>query len=111
MTDKSLVRDTNYWMISLIHDSRLRHRFDDPLKLLKAAGLNEGQNVLEVGCGPGFFTVPAAQLVGEKGCVYAIDLVPAAIKRVEEKVRLHNLTNVKASIADAATSLRTSTPA
>ena len=33
--------------------------FMKPEKLLIPAGLKENQKVLEVGCGPGFFTIPA----------------------------------------------------
>jgi len=58
--------------------------------------------VLEVGCGPGFFTIAAAKLVGDNGFIHVIDLHPLAIKMVEEKLRQASLTNVKASIANAA---------
>ena len=37
----------------------------NPTKMLIAAGLKEGNIVLEVGFGPGFFTFPAADIVGE----------------------------------------------
>ena len=58
-------------MMSLIHDNPLRRNFTDPYKTLKAAGLKPGQKVLEIGCGPGFFTIPAAKIVGEKGTGYS----------------------------------------
>ncbi len=44
-----------------------------PKELLASTGLKSGQVFADVGCGPGFFTLPAAELVGEKGKVYAID--------------------------------------
>lgn len=76
--------------------------FDDPIKTLKAAGIQPGQQVLEVGCGPGFFTIAAAKLVGDNGCIHAIDLHPLAINRVEEKLQKTSVTNVQVRIADAA---------
>jgi len=88
-------------MMSLIHDNLLRRNFTDPYKPLKAAGLNPGQNVLEIGCGPGFFTIPAAKIVGEKGTVYALDIHPLAMERVQEKIRKEGITNVKTILADA----------
>jgi ubiquinone/menaquinone biosynthesis C-methylase UbiE len=87
-------------MISLMHDT-LYGLFVDPNKLLKAAGLTQGQNVLEVGCGPGFFTVAAAELVGKSGRLYTLDINPAAVERVGQKVSGAGLTNVKVRVANA----------
>ncbi|MBI5971060.1 MAG: class I SAM-dependent methyltransferase [Deltaproteobacteria bacterium] len=44
-----------------------------PKELLGSEGLKAGQVFADVGCGPGFFTLPAAELVGSGGRVYAID--------------------------------------
>jgi ubiquinone/menaquinone biosynthesis C-methylase UbiE len=88
-------------LIALVMESRLRRRFFDPVTALKAAGIQSGQHVLEVGCGTGFFTIPAAKLVGEKGRVYAIDPHPSAIEQVAQKVQDMGLTNVTLIRADA----------
>jgi ubiquinone/menaquinone biosynthesis C-methylase UbiE len=40
----------------------------------------EGMTVLDVGCGMGFFSLPLAKLVGEKGRVVCIDLQEKMIK-------------------------------
>jgi demethylmenaquinone methyltransferase/2-methoxy-6-polyprenyl-1,4-benzoquinol methylase len=93
--------DWAFKMMSSIHDNPLRHILTDPNKILKTAGLCSGQRVAEVGPGPGFFTIPAAKIVGEKGMVYAIDIHPLAIKRIQEKIRKEGITNVKAILADA----------
>ena len=102
MIERTPVRDFSFRSMALIHDNPLRRRFDDPIKTLKAAGIQPGQQVLEVGCGPGFFTVAAAELVGDNGCIYAIDLHPLAIKTVEKKLQKAGVTNVQVRIADAA---------
>ena len=54
----------SFRIISLMYDNPLLPYFRNPQRLLKAAGLKPGQKVLGVGCGPGFFTIPAAKIVG-----------------------------------------------
>ena len=63
--------------------------------------MKRGQRVLEVGCGPGFFTIPAAKIVGEEGVVYAADVHPLAIERVKEKIEREGMKNVKPMLANA----------
>ncbi|NQE04940.1 putative arsenite methyltransferase [ANME-1 cluster archaeon GoMg1] len=88
-------------IISLMHDNPLLPIFRNPYKLLRAAGLKQGQKVLEVGCGPGFFTIPAARIVGEEGFVYAVDVHPLAIARVKEKIEKEGIKNIKSILANA----------
>jgi demethylmenaquinone methyltransferase/2-methoxy-6-polyprenyl-1,4-benzoquinol methylase len=82
-------------------DHPVRRRLNDPVKTLEATGLQPGQCVLEVGCGTGFFTIPAARLVGDTGLVHSIDLYPRAIEHVTQKTQEAVLTNVKLTLADA----------
>jgi len=91
----------HYAMIAFVHET-LYGLFRDPVQALRVAGLQPGQRVLEVGCGPGFFTVPAARLVGEKGGVYALDINPVAVERVRQKVNAQGVTNIEVACADAA---------
>jgi ubiquinone/menaquinone biosynthesis C-methylase UbiE len=88
-------------IISLMHDNPLLPYFRNPQRLLKAAGLKLGQKVLEVGCGPGFFTIPAAKIVGEEGFVYAVDVHPLAIERVKEKIEREAIKSVGPILANA----------
>jgi ubiquinone/menaquinone biosynthesis C-methylase UbiE len=50
-----------------------RKKWQDPLKISKAAGVMRGMTIADLACGPGFFTLPLASLVGEGGIVYAVD--------------------------------------
>ena len=87
--------------IVLMHDNPLLPIFRNPYKLLNRAGLKSGQKVLEVGCGPGFFTIPAANIVGKEGIVYAIDTHPLAIERVKNKIKRAGIKNVTPILANA----------
>jgi len=90
-----------FWIITLMHDNPLLPIFRNPYKLLRAAGLKEGQRVLEVGCGPGFFTIPAAKMVGAKGLVYATDINPFAVRRVKKKIEREHIKNIEPMLAIA----------
>lgn len=88
--------------MAFIHET-LYGLFRDPYKALMAAGLQSGQQVLEVGCGPGFFTIPAANIVGKAaGIVTAIDVNPLAVKHVQRKIETQGVINARAIVADAA---------
>jgi len=91
----------HFKMMSFVHET-LYSLFRDPYKVLNTVGLEPGQKVLEVGCGPGFFTIPAAKIVGESGSIYALDVNPLAVERVQQKIEKEGVTNVKTILADAA---------
>jgi len=90
----------SFKMMSFVHET-LYGLFRDPYKALNAAGLEPGQKVLEVGCGPGFFTIIAARIVGEVGSVLALDVNPFAVEHVRQKIAAASMTNVKTILADA----------
>jgi ubiquinone/menaquinone biosynthesis C-methylase UbiE len=75
-------------------ESRFRYRFFGPTNVLKGADICPGQTVLEVGCGTGYFTLPAAGLIGDRGRLVAMDLLSESVELVSKKVRLANLINV-----------------
>ena len=75
--------------------SRARRWLMNPVKTLQAAGIQPGQTVLEAGCGTGFFTIPAAKLIGDQGCLVAMDLSSGFIEQVSKKVHNADLKNVR----------------
>jgi ubiquinone/menaquinone biosynthesis C-methylase UbiE len=74
----------------------VRDLLEDPRRILERARLGEGMTVADYGCGPGSFTMPAAQIVGDGGRVYAIDIHPLAISSVRERAAKKGLRNVEA---------------
>ena len=46
----------------------------DPPQMLGRVGIHPGQRVLDLGCGPGFWTLPIAEVVGSQGKVWALDV-------------------------------------
>jgi ubiquinone/menaquinone biosynthesis C-methylase UbiE len=92
---------SSFKMMSFMHET-LYGLFRDPYKALNAAGLKLGQEVLEVGCGPGHFTIPAAEIVGDEGSVLALDVNPLAVAHVQQKIEAQHVTNARTLLANAA---------
>jgi len=82
-------------------ESRFRYRFFGPMKILEGADLLPGQTVLEVGCGTGYFTLPIARLIGEQGCLVAMDGLSDSVELVSRKVQTAKLKNVRVIKGDA----------
>lgn len=72
-----------------------RHQRQPPERLLRAIGLPVGARVADIGCGPGFYSLPAAQLVGPTGTVYALDLEEAMLHTVRSRAAEQGITNVE----------------
>ena len=82
-------------------DASTRRSWFNPEKVLQDAGLSSGMVFVDVGSGDGFFTILAAQVVGEKGMVYAVDTDAKAIERLKREADKKGLHNVKAIVAKA----------
>ena len=65
-----------------------------PKGFLKDIGLRSGDTVVDVGCGPGFMTLPAAELVGPNGQVFAVDIEKRMLSLVDNRAAEANLGNV-----------------
>jgi len=83
---------------------KIRDYIMDPQKAIKPI-IQEGDYILDYGCGPGSYTIFAAKLVGDKGRVYAVDIHPIAIKMVNNKAQKENLKNIEAIQSDCDTKL------
>src|SRR3989304_10085822 len=57
----------------------------NPKTLLIDEGLKEGDAFADVGCGPGFFTFPGAELVGRAGTVYAVDTQEEMLRELRKR--------------------------
>ena len=84
---------------------KAREWFGNPRQRLEEAGLERDQAVLDYGCGIGSYTLPAAQIVGDGGVVYALDIHPLAVATVARRVGEANLTNVETIQSDRDTGL------
>ena len=67
-------------------DNRLRRWLQNPHKIL-GSYIKEGMKVLDIGCGPGFFSIDMAQMVGETGKVIALDLQEGMLRKLGDKIQ------------------------
>jgi ubiquinone/menaquinone biosynthesis C-methylase UbiE len=64
-------------------------------RTLDRVGNQPGETILELGPGPGAFTVDAACHTGPQGRLIAVDIQPAMIAHVEERTQRAGLPNVE----------------
>lgn len=84
---------------------RIRDFFSPRMGILREVGIKSGDRVLDYGCGPGSYILPLAELVGSAGEIYALDIHPRAIKKVQRIAASKGLTNVKTIHSDCNTGL------
>jgi len=78
-----------------------RRKWQDPDVILKEAGLQAGDTFMDIGCGYGFFLLPAARLVGATGLVYGVDISTPGIQSIEASAAREGLRNIKLVNAEA----------
>jgi ubiquinone/menaquinone biosynthesis C-methylase UbiE len=62
---------------------------------LKRAGIEPNQKILDFGCGPGFYAVPAARIVGKKGKVFALDKSAKVLQELDQLAKAEELSNIE----------------
>jgi ubiquinone/menaquinone biosynthesis C-methylase UbiE len=82
-------------LLAKMMESRFRYRFFGPIKILRGIDDLSGKKVLEIGCGTGFFTIPAARLIGDQGFLVAMDILSESVDLVSKKVQDAGLQNVR----------------
>jgi ubiquinone/menaquinone biosynthesis C-methylase UbiE len=72
----------------------------DPEVVFDALELKEGDSFLDMGCGPGDYSMRASEIVGDSGAVYAFDRWQDVIDELAEKARSRKLKNIRAIASD-----------
>jgi SAM-dependent methyltransferase len=80
-------------------DNPIRQRYMRPMP--DRVGIQPGECVLELGPGPGFFTVEAARRAGPEGRLIAVDIQPKMITLLEHRLQQAGVSNVETHVASA----------
>ncbi len=67
-------------------DNKIRRWLQNPERILSPF-VKEGMKVLDLGCGPGFFSIAMAGMVGKAGKVFSADLQEGMLQKVCEKIK------------------------
>jgi SAM-dependent methyltransferase len=67
-------------------DNRVRRWLHNPQEIL-APYVKEGMAVLDIGCGPGFFSIEMAKMVGDNGKVFSADLQEGMLQKLHKKIQ------------------------
>jgi len=67
-------------------DNKIRRIFQNPQKIL-GRYIKDGMTILDLGCGPGFFSVEIAKMIGKSGKVIAADLQEGMLQKLRNKIK------------------------
>jgi ubiquinone/menaquinone biosynthesis C-methylase UbiE len=67
-------------------DNSFRKLLQNPSKILKPY-ISKGMTVIDLGCGPGFFTIEIAKLLNNSGKVIAVDLQEGMLEIIKDKIK------------------------
>jgi ubiquinone/menaquinone biosynthesis C-methylase UbiE len=84
---------------------KFRDLFSPRANVLKEVGIQPGSHVLDYGCGIGSYTTPIAKIVGEKGKIYALDIHPLAVQKVQKIASTKKISNIETIQSDCQTGL------
>jgi ubiquinone/menaquinone biosynthesis C-methylase UbiE len=82
-------------------DDPERRQWQDPNQILSSIGVEPGMVFVDIGCGDGYFALPAAHKVGPRGKVYANDIDSSAIQRLRIQGEKEGLDNLFAEVKSA----------
>lgn len=92
------IKDSDQGLV--LNPRKQKKDFLNPEEILKSSGIEANMKFADFGCGAGFFTIPAAKMVGEHGKVFAVDVLKNELADVASKARAEGLLNVKTIWAD-----------
>jgi ubiquinone/menaquinone biosynthesis C-methylase UbiE len=77
-----------------MHPEAERRQWQNPESILALAGLRPAMTFVDLGCGNGFFALPAARVVGIDGRVYGVDADAAHVEELRQRADAEGLKNM-----------------
>lgn len=97
-TGKGLFPPQMAWTLLL----PLRNLYLSPKKLIERLAVRPDSVLLEIGCGPGYFS-PAVAKAASKGRLYLTDIQPEMIAKAAKRLMKKGVTNVELTVCEGST--------
>jgi ubiquinone/menaquinone biosynthesis C-methylase UbiE len=75
--------------------SNKRKKLLPAIKTLTVLGLKKSDIFADIGCGIGYFTFPASEIVGREGKVYAMDISLDMLNKIKETINNKDIINIE----------------
>ncbi|HNZ60071.1 MAG TPA: class I SAM-dependent methyltransferase [Methanofastidiosum sp.] len=75
-------------------DSFERRKILPPEEILIKAGLKIKDIFLDIGCGIGYFSIPASRIIGIEGKVFALDTSSEMLEELKRRIYKKNIKNI-----------------
>ena len=81
-------------------DSPERRKMLPPRETLLNAGLAKNDIFIDIGCGIGYFSIPASIIIGPRGKVFALDTSSEMLEELNRKINLNKIVNIECILSD-----------
>lgn len=81
-------------------DNEKRRKAIPPYETLVELGLKKGDIMADIGCGIGYFSIPASKIVGEVGKVFALDISNDMLIELNKKIENNDINNIKTVLTE-----------
>ena len=81
-------------------DNPIRRQILPAFDILKQLKLNEGDTFADIGCGIGYFTLPAAGIIGSEGVIFALDIELEMLEEVDKRATENSVQNIRTIVTN-----------
>jgi len=85
---------------NILSKRSLSKRFMNPDRTLRDIEVKKGDVVADLGCGSGFFVIPASTIVDSGGKIYAVDILSSELEKIKGNAKTYGLWNIEYIQAD-----------
>ncbi|MFW9768186.1 MAG: class I SAM-dependent methyltransferase [Candidatus Thorarchaeota archaeon] len=88
-------------MGNIIAAGPYRSRVQPPSMIIEALEIRSGMEIVELGCGSGFYTVAIAKAIQPAGLVFAVDIQQGMLDKLKVRMETEGVENIIPVLADA----------